>query len=115
MERSEFTRASKAESLVEHVSRNAPALGHSHGGTMESIREGTYRGHHFVIRTSYHIEVDGVPLEGHLGVATDGQVHYHAIPNLRFVSAVDLVKQLIEAFPEDFQPQTGGHTHREEP
>src|SRR5215216_2510951 len=55
------------------------------------------------------------PLEGHLGVANDGQVHYHAIPNLRFVSTVDLVKQLIEAFPEDFQPRSGGHAHREEP
>jgi hypothetical protein len=115
MERSEFARASTPESLVEHVRRNAPVLGHLHGGTMESIREGTYRGHHFVIRTSYHIEVDGVPLEGHLGVANDGQVHYHAIPNLRFVSAVDLVRQLIEAFPEDFQPHTGRHAHREEP
>lgn len=115
MKRSEFARASTPESLVEHVGRNAPVLGHPHGGTMESIREATYRGHHIVIRTSYHIEVDGAPLEGHLGVANDGQVHYHAIPNLRFVSTVDLVKQLIEAFPEDFQPRSGGHAHREEP
>jgi hypothetical protein len=118
MKRDEFAWASDPESLVEHVDRNVPAMQqiqHPHGGTMESIREATYRGHHIVIRTSYHIEVDGVSLEGHLGVANDGQVHYHAIPNLTFVSAVDLVKQLIEAFPEDFQPRSGGHAHREEP
>jgi hypothetical protein len=41
MKRSEFARASTPESLVEHVGRNAPVLGHPYGGTMESIREAT--------------------------------------------------------------------------
>ena len=117
MKRSELAQSSTPESLVEHVRRNAPMLQqteHPHGETMESVREATYRGHHIVIRTSYHIEVDGVTVEGHLGVTNDGQVHYHAVPNLSFASAIDLVKQLIDTFPEDFQPRPGGHAHREE-
>jgi hypothetical protein len=114
MKRDELAQSSTPESLVEHVRRNAPALRqtqHPHGEAMESVREATYRGHHIVVRTSYHIEVDGVTVEGHLGVTNDGQVHYHAVPNLSFASAIDLVKQLIDTFPEDFQPGPGGHEH----
>jgi hypothetical protein len=117
MKRSELSQASNPESLVEHVRQNAPALQqtqHPHGQAMESVREATYRGHHIVVRTSYQIEVDDVTVEGHLGVTNDGQVHYHAVPNLSFASAIDLVKQLIDTFPEDFQPGSGGHEHGEE-
>ncbi len=118
MKRNDFVQHSSPEALAEHVARNAPAVRqtqHDHGGATESVREATYRGHHILIRTSYHIEVDGVPVEGHLGVTNDGQVHYHAVPNLGFASAVDLVKQLIDTFPEDFQARREGHVHREEP
>jgi hypothetical protein len=108
MNRSELIHASTPESLVRHLSQEAPKFRraeHDHGsgaGAMESVREDTYLGHHIVIRTTYHIEVDGVPIEGHMGVTNNGRVHYHAIPNLNFVSAVDLVKRLIDTFPEDF-------------
>jgi hypothetical protein len=118
MKRNQLAQGSTPESLVEHVRQNVPALRqtqHPHGEPSESIREVSYRGHHIVIRTSYSVEVDGLPLEGHLGVTNDGRVHYHGVPNLSFASAVDLVEQLIEAFPEDFQSRSGGHAHREEP
>jgi hypothetical protein len=117
MKRDELAWASDPESLAQHVRENAPALQqtqHPHGEAMESVREDTYKGHHIVVRTSYHIEVDGVTVEGHMGVTNDGQVHYHAVPNLSFASAIDLVKQLIDTFPEDFQPRSGGHEHGEE-
>lgn len=53
--------------------------------------------------------VDDKPVTGHLGVTNDGRVHYHAIPNTSFASAVKLVQQLIDAFPEDFpDPGIGG-------
>jgi hypothetical protein len=89
---------------------------HDHGGETETVREEDYKGHHIVVRTTYRVEVDGVPVEGHLGVTNDGQVHYHAVPNLGFTSAVDLVKKLIDAFPDDFPdpgavPGGGGHGH----
>ena len=110
MKRDELAWASDPESLAQHVRENAPALQqtqHPHGEAMESVREDTYKGHHIVVRTSYHIEVDGVTVEGHMGDTNDGQVHYHAVPNLSFASAVDLVKQLIDTFPEDFETGPG--------
>ena len=107
MRRDELARQAEPEALVRRVaeqgsppSEQGPS--HGHASPMESVREATYRAHHIVIRTSYRIEVDGQPIEGHLGVSNDGQVHYHAVPNLGFASAVDLVKQLIDTFPDDF-------------
>ena len=118
MKRSELARAATAEAIVERVAEQGAQLprqdqghDHGHGMPMESTREATYYGHHIVIRTTYQIEVDGTPIEGHLGVTNDGQVHYHAVPNLSFASAVDLVKQLIDTFPEDFEAGTAPHGH----
>jgi hypothetical protein len=118
MKRRELARAAGPEEIVERVteqgSRPSPQdHGHNggHGSPMESTREADYYGHHIVIRTTYHIEVDGTPIEGHLGVTDDGQVHYHAVPNLSFASAIDLVKLLIDTFPEDFEAGTDPHGH----
>ena len=69
------------------------------------------KGHHIVVRTTYHIEVDGQTLTGHFAVSNDGQVHYHPVPNISFASAIDLVKQLIDLFPDDFSAGHGGHGH----
>ena len=63
--------------------------------------------------TSYEIEVDGKPVTGHLGVSNDGRVHYHLVPNLSFESAVDLVKQVIDTFPDEFLAGDGGDGDRE--
>ena len=118
MQRDDLVRDAQPEALVQRLSEepsDLPEQGHGHGQSMESTREATYHGHHIVVRTSYQIEVDGQPIEGHLGVSNDGQVHYHAVPNLGFASAVDLVKQLIDTFPEDFEgtssPDQHGHGH----
>jgi hypothetical protein len=120
----DLIQAAQPEAVVERLAAQRPELpepGHEHGSSMESVREANYRGHHITIRTTYEIEVDGRPILGHMGVTNDGQVHYHPIPNLGFASAVDLVKQLIDTFPEDFEtgaapgePDPGhehGHTH----
>lgn len=114
MKKSELIQAKSPESLVESLSRYRPEQHGRHAEVMESVREETYRGHKIVIRTSYHIEVDGAPIEGHLGVTNDGQVHYHPVPNLSFNSAVELVKQLIDIFPDDFGGQAAGHSHGQE-
>ena len=85
-----------------------------HGGHMdplETVREDEYRGHKIVIRTTYEIEVDGHPVRGHVGITNDGRVHYHAMPNLSFPSAVAMVRQLIDAFPDDFADGGDGHDH----
>jgi hypothetical protein len=72
------------------------------------VREADYEGHHIVVRTRYQVEVDGQMLMGHMGVTNDGQVHYHPVPNLSFSSAVDLVKRLIDIFPDDFAKKGRG-------
>ena len=73
-----------------------------HEGPFESVREVEYKGHSIVIRTRYEIRVDGKPLGGHIYVDNSGRVSSHAMPTYSFVSTVDLVKKLIDAFPANF-------------
>jgi hypothetical protein len=70
------------------------------------------RGHQIRVETTYRITVDGAPVTGHVTVGNDGQVHYHAIPNQQFESAVDMVKRVIDLTPPDSWADTGeGHSH----
>lgn len=102
------------QSIASYVKKRAAdvrkAQRHQHMAS-ESVREADYKNHHITIRTTYAIDVDGVPVTGHIGVTNDGRVHYHAVPNAAFPSAVDLVKQLIDAFPDDF-PADGSRAGR---
>ena len=102
------------DSVASYVAKNAEkvkkAQTQTHKGT-ESVREAEYQGHRIVVRTRYEIEVDGKAVTGHVGVTNDGQVHYHAVPNLSFPSAVEMVEKLIDIFPADFDKKGrhGGH------
>ena len=111
MEEHELDLSAEPSLIVDSVASREAELrdgeGHHHGGPIETVREATYKGHNVVVRTTYAISVDGTPVEGHLGVSNDGQVHYHAIPNLGFSSAVELVQKLIDTFPEDFGDHYG--------
>ena len=113
-----------AKSIASYVKKHAPKVGEiqgHHHAASETIREADYEGHHIVVRTTYRIEVDGTPVTGHMGVTDDGNVHYHPIPNMSFASALDMVKQLIDVFPDDFtaakdKPAAhGGHTAKTRP
>jgi hypothetical protein len=86
-----------------------PRAAHAHGPS-ETIRTDDYKGHQIVIKTTYEILVDGRPLAGHLGVANDGRLNNHALPNFVFSSAVEMVRRLIDSFPGDFP-----HQHPHEP
>jgi hypothetical protein len=103
------------KSIATYVKKNVAKTKkkpHPDHANSESIREETYKGHHIVVRTSYQIEVDGTPITGHMGVSNNGQVHYHPIPNISFSSAVDMVKQIIDVFPDNFtskKPTKPGH------
>jgi hypothetical protein len=67
-----------------------------------SVREIEYNGHKIAIHTQYEIRVDGKPLTGHIYVDNTGKVSTHALPTYSFASAVDLVKKMVDAFPDNF-------------
>jgi hypothetical protein len=78
--------------------------GHAEHGKrpFQSVREVDYKGHKIAIYTQYEIRVDGKPLGGHIYVDNTGKVSAHALPNYSFVSAVDLIKKMIDEFADDF-------------
>ena len=93
---------------------NEPAKskeGRQHHHKLESVREANHEGHHIVIRTKYTILVDDKPMVTPLHIANNGQLRCHALPNYSFPSAVDLVKQLIDVFPNDFARDEGHGAH----
>lgn len=112
------TKKSIAAHVRKHATTIKKALRHGHMAS-ETVRQAEYKGHHIEVRTIYEIHVDDKPITGHLAVTNDGRVHYHPVPNASFVSAIDLVKRLIDAFPDDFgadapggkkQAHDGSHT-----
>jgi len=122
--RDELLQAADPDAVGDRIRATDVGAGQAHGGHggagghgVETVRRATHRGHRIEIRTTYEIEVDGQPVEGHLLVADDGRVHYHPVPNTSWASAVDLVKQLIDVFPDDFPrpdgdgDDHGGHDH----
>ena len=111
MDKREIDEVTQPASYLDHVAERGSVSDHDHEGPAETVREADHNGHHIVIRTSYSIEVDGRAVTGHLAVGNDGRVTYHAVPNLSFESAVDLVKRLIDAFPDDFDAPGGGGGH----
>jgi hypothetical protein len=99
---------------VEKYKDDLERLHHPHEHASQSVREVNYKGHHIRIVTTYEIEVDGAPITGHLLVNNEGKVHYHAIPNQEFVSAVDMVKRIIDLSPEGLSGSGeahGDHSH----
>ena len=89
---------------VKSNSARARAAQRMHHGESVVTREADYKGHHIVVRTKYEVEIDGKPLMGHMGVTDTGSVHYHPVPNLSFASALDMVRKIIDVFPDDFGP-----------
>ena len=67
-----------------------------------SVREMTHNGHTVRIITTYRVEVDGEPADMHLSVDEDGQVFTHATPFVTYASAVDLMKEVMDAYPDAF-------------
>lgn len=95
------------ESIAKYVKQNmrkaSPMMAMMHHeGAQEIVREDDYKGHHIVVRTTYHITVDGQEVTGHIMLTNAGQVQYHGLPNHSFDSTVGLVRALIDNFPEDF-------------
>ena len=73
-----------------------------HEGPAETVRSDIYKGRKIQVTTTYEIRIDGRPVGGHVDVSPEGRVHYHGLPAYSWLSAVDLVRQLIDSFPDDF-------------
>lgn len=86
--------------LADYVAGLKPM--HTMGVPTESVREATHNGHAIVIKTTYRVEVDGRLFELPLLLDNAGNLQCHSLPNYQFRSAVDMIKQLIDSFPDDF-------------
>ena len=87
---------------------------HQHGQA-GSVRTAEFRGHQIRIRTTYEVSVDGRPFPIEANVDNAGRVHYHGLPTRNFSSAVDLVADAIDAFPDDFAEAGSGHEPHHDP
>ncbi|WP_457032682.1 hypothetical protein [Kitasatospora sp. P5_F3] len=108
-----LTTAAEPAALADYLAGLPQPPPTHHHGPARTVREDAYQGHRIVITTTYEITVDGRPLPAHVGVSNDGEVHCHALPAYQVRSAVDIVRALIDNFPDDFPEADGGPGHGE--
>jgi hypothetical protein len=106
VKRADLQRAADPAAYAEGLATTNPSAHDAHQHH-EIVRTDTYRGHAIVVRTTYEIEVDGRPVTAHMHIDNDGNVVCHAIPVYQSSSMVEVVRRLIDVFPEDF-PAPGG-------
>lgn len=103
--------------LADHADELQRAAQHHHAPEhATSVRTVTHNGHEIVVRTTYEITVDGKSFDVPLTVDNSGRVHYHGLPTRDFGSTVDLVKKVVDSFPEDFGDECGhddDHDHHD--
>jgi hypothetical protein len=105
-----------AQSHPDWVKKKFPEYLEAHGKHEDtSVREITHNGHNIKIITTYRVEVDGKPATMHLSVDEDGQVYTHATPFITYASAVDLMKEVMDAYPDAFSSsgEQPDHSHGE--
>ena len=84
---------------------------------LRSVRTAEHKGRHIEIVTSYEISIDGKPVHFHASVGDDGMLRCHESPYAQLPSAVDLVRHLLDLYPDAFSPEDGpdgqgeGHNH----
>ena len=67
------------------------------------------QGHYIRIKTTYEITVNGEPFERHLRVNERGRLHCHVLPYDEYESALDLVKDYIDGYPDHLPPPSTNH------
>jgi hypothetical protein len=72
------------------------------------VREFMHAGHTVKIITTYRVEVDGKPIQAHLSVDEDGRVFTHATPFVTYDSAVELMKAVVDTYPDAFSEVADG-------
>lgn len=86
--------------IVKKFPKYADPMAKHHG--LSSVRQFTHRGHKVTITTKYKIEIDGKSVNLHASVDQEGRLRCHSTPYESYPSASQLVKQLIDKFPEAF-------------
>lgn len=89
--------------------------GHGHH-RLSSIREAHFKGKHIKVKTTYVIEIDGKHVVVHARVDNQGKVHCHTTPYEPYDSVIDLIKMLLDKFPDslpvdDKDDHNGGYNH----
>jgi hypothetical protein len=98
----QYSPTGAAKSHPEWVKTKFPSYVEPHGKhEATSVRELAHKGHTVRIITTYRVEVDEKPADLHLSVDEDGQVFTHATPFVTYASAVDLMKAVMDAYPDD--------------
>jgi len=116
MKRKDAAVYGQSQPLLKSVAR-LPKLDHRKMHD-KSVRTFSHKGHEISISTIYQIKIDRRVVHLPLLVSQDGRVQSHAIPNYSLPSAVDVVKTIIDLFPEDFdkkprrRPAGGKHGSR---
>jgi hypothetical protein len=109
VKRADLVRAADPAGYADGLAATTPPAegGHAH----PTVRTDTYAGHSIVVRTTYEVEVDGRPVTAAMHVDHDGNVSCHALPVYKTASIMEVVRLLIDVFPEDF-PKPPGRPRR---
>jgi hypothetical protein len=105
MDAAKLVRASQPSVLGGYLKKRVAAAGHATHGHAEhprSVRTAEHNGHQIELTTTYRVEIDGKVFKIPLMVDASGNVHCHSHPNYQFDSALDMIKAVVDAFPEDF-------------
>ncbi|MFD7962938.1 hypothetical protein ACFV5J_19230 [Streptomyces zaomyceticus] len=71
-------------------------------GRLRSVRTARYEDHDITVTTVHEVIVDGVTVDVRLTVDDAGMLHSPGLPYQRFTSALDAVRALISAYPDEF-------------
>jgi hypothetical protein len=100
--------------LKKAVARSSGGRGRL-GGHASSMRMVEHHGYHIMLETTYRVTIDGKLLKAPLMVDDAGMVHCHSLPNYQFNSAVEMVKAIVDQFPDEFPPKGSGRGHMSMP
>lgn len=98
-----------AKKAIQYLKTQKGGHAVDHKGHAASVRKAEYKNHTIAIKTQYEIRIDGRLAPIPLAVDLDGRVMCHALPTYSFQSAIDLVKQIIDNYPDDFRVKHHGH------
>src|SRR5262245_40321220 len=118
MDTAKLVSASRPAVLGGYLRKLVVAAGHEthgHGGQAISVRAAEHNGHQITVTTTYRVEIDGKVVKIPLMVNASGNVHCHSLPNYQFDSALDMIKAVVDAFPEDFPPPPAKETKATKP